>query len=481
MDAGDRSWLLRLNRRPFVAKYGIFQTDVLMAQWGQSPDRPESSRSPWSTLSGVEQVTVGSTNGPIRANLAVPGSKSFSNRLLLLAAMAEGESRLSGVLESDDCWWGIETLHRLGCEPQKEADTIVIQGCNAAPRRNDRPLYLGSAGTLGRFLPSLLMTANGGPWTIDASEQLRGRPLKPLLDVAASIGGRCDFLAEDGCLPIRTHGNSLAGGALTMSGSLSSQFVSGMLMAGPLSPRGLELTISDHIVQSDYVRITLAAMRDFGAEVEVSEAFDHFRIAPGRYRGGKLAVEADASTASYFFALAAITGGEITVNNIGSDTLQPDLRFVDVLEKLGAEIERQPHRTTVRGTGILKGNQHFDMRPLSDASLTLAAVAPYCDGPITIENVAHIRHHESDRIAVMCRALEACGIRVEEKPDGMTIYPGRPRHATQPTHDDHRVAMSLAVLGAASEGMTLIDPGCVSKTCPPFFELIGKLGIDTDC
>lgn len=324
-----------------------------------------------------------------------------------------------------------------------------------------------------------MLAAGRGDWLIEGSAQLARRPVAPLVEALNALGADIAFAGANQGLPLRVKGRGLAGGRVEMSGAQSSQFVSGALIAAPLAAAPVEIAITDHIVQDDYVRITLDVMRQFGVEVEVSPGFDRFRVEPQSYVGVAAPIEADASTATYFLALAAVTGGEIRIDNIGYGTRQPDIRLIDVLERMGCTVERGQTYVALKGPTRLRGGMTVDMKPMSDATLTLAAVAPFADAPIEIVGVEHIRAHESDRIAVMCDALRRLGISVEERRDGMKIAPGRPGSATLDTHDDHRVAMSLAVLGAAGAGVVLTDPGCVSKTCPVFFELLRDLGVES--
>ncbi|MBB4265062.1 3-phosphoshikimate 1-carboxyvinyltransferase [Roseospira visakhapatnamensis] len=446
------------------------------------PRRAEAEgrgQSPWSALAGVPHLDVAPHRAPITATLALPGSKSYSNRALILAAMADGRSTLGGLLRSDDSYWCIEALGRLGAAVTVERDTAIVMGLGRRRPLADARLYIGSAGTSARFLPGLLAAGDGGRVTLDASRQMRARPMAPLLEALRSMGAAitCPLTAD--APPLDIAGGTLRGGAVTMSGAVSSQFISGVLMAGPLAPEGVHVTIPDHVVQKDYVAMTLDMMATFGASVAVNTDLTDMRVDPGAYRPTDVMLEADASTATYFFALAAVTGGHVTVTNVGTATRQPDLRLIDILERMGCAVTRAPGQVSVAGPegGRLAGGFDVDMRPLSDATLTLAAIAPFADGPIAIHNVAHIRNHESDRIAVICRALADLGIRVEERPDGLTVHPGRPTAGVMDTHDDHRVAMALAVLGVAGEGLRLRDPGCVSKTCPPFFDLLAGLGV----
>jgi 3-phosphoshikimate 1-carboxyvinyltransferase len=438
-----------------------------------------SGLSPWSALVGVPHMNVAPHPGPITAEIALPGSKSYSNRALLCAAMAEGRSTLTGLLRSDDSYWCADSLRRLGAGVTVDGTTVTIDGLGRRRPHPEAHLYIGSAGTTARFLPGLLAAGGPGTFTLDASRQMRGRPMAPLLLALRQLGADIDCPGTADAPPLTIRGVSLLGGPVRMSGALSSQFISGVLMAGPMALNGVHVMIDDHVVQKDYVAMTLDMMEQFGAVVEADPDLTDMRVETGGYRPADIALEADASTATYFFALAAVTGGTITVTNVGTATRQPDLRFIDVLERMGCRVLREPGAVTVAGPadGRLKGGLDVDMRPLSDATLTLAAIAPFADGPVAIHGVAHIRKHESDRIAVICAALSALGVSVEERPDGLTVHPGRPSYGVMETHDDHRVAMALAVLGVAAEGVRLRDPGCVSKTCPPFFDLLAGLGV----
>lgn len=437
-------------------------------------------RSPWAGLQGVRFAEVRPAGGKITGTVTVPGSKSFTNRALILAGAAAGPSELTGLLRSDDSYWCIDALRRLGIAIEVEGTAARVSGCGARWPNPAAEVFIGAAGTIGRFLPGVLAAAPSGRYRITAGRQLMRRPVAPLIDALGELGAAISHDGDPGTFPMTISARGLAGGRLTMSGKVSSQFISGALIAAPLATGPVRLDVVDHIVQSDYVRMTLQAMAAFGVSVDHDAALTRFDIAPQRYRGHAFAIEADASTTTYFLALAAVTAGRVTVDNIGTSTLQPDLRFIDVLERMGCTVERAPGRITVAGPAKLKGGFSIDMKPMSDATLTLAAIAPFADGPVEMSGVAHIRKHESDRIAVMAHALSELGIAAEEREDGLTVHPGRPRFAELETHDDHRVAMSLAVLGAASEGVRLADPGCVSKTCPVFFDAIGLLGVPVE-
>lgn len=436
--------------------------------------------SPWTALKGVKALKVSAYADAIKTEIAVPGSKSFSNRALIVAAMAEGVTRLTGLLKSDDTYWCADALKRLGAGVDFSGEVATITGIGRRRPNPDGRLHVGSAGTIARFLPTFLAAGEAGEWTVTASKQMSKRPVGPLFDAIRAGGGSVTSLAAENCYPAVITGSSFKAGKLEMAGNVSSQFISGILLGSAQAEAPLELTVTGGIVQSDYVRITLDVMRHFGVEVEVNEAFDHFKVNPIGYTAKDLLVEADASTATYFAALAAVTRGDVTLTNIGQRTRQPDYGFLEILEKLGCTVTRGDTQTRIENDGPLKGGFTFDMKPLSDATLTLATIAPFCDGPITALNVAHIRHHESDRISAICAELTKAGIQVDEHDDGLTVYPGTPKFAKLDTHEDHRVAMSLAVMGVASHGVELEGPGCVSKTCPSFFEELEKLGIGVE-
>lgn len=438
-------------------------------------DLPDSD-TPWTSLKGVAAVAVSPMAEPIVAELMVSGSKSVSNRALILAAMADGETQLSGLLRSDDTWWCSDALRRLGAKVEFDGTDALVSGIGQK-RPISGDLHVGSAGTISRFLPPMLVAGDAGEWRITASRQMTTRPVGALFDALREGGAQIDCVEKENCYPAVLRGDSFSGGAISMSGAVSSQFISGVLMGAGASKKGVQLSVEGGIVQSEYVQITLDIMRHFGAKIDASADFTRFDVAPTGYYAKDLVVEADASTATYFAALAAVTGGKITMQNLGRNTRQPDYGFLDILERMGATVGRGDVASSVEMKGQLKGGFDVDMRPLSDATLTLAAIAPFADGPIHMHGVAHIRHHECDRISAMCASLSAVGIKVEEHEDGLTVYPGTPKFAVLDTFEDHRMAMSLAVLGVAGSGVELLEPGCISKTCPSFFEQLAAIGV----
>lgn len=411
---------------------------------------------------------------PIRGAVVVPGSKSLSNRYLLLAAAARGESRVSGLLDSDDVQNGSACVEALGAALTPDGDAVKVQGVDGKFAAQGRRIYLGAAGTLARFLPGLLAAADGEKFTLEASSQLAGRPIDGLAAPLRMLGARIET-PKAASFPMTIDAVGLNGGEAVVDGSISSQFVSGLLMAAPLARGPVHVRSSSPIVQADYVRLTTQAMTMFGARVE-TEA-DGWRVFPTRYAGAEVAVEADASTASYFAALAAATAGEVTITNLSLDTGQPDIRFLQALERMGARIVSGKNGVTVSGPSRLSGGFEIDFQPMSDTALTLAALAPFADKPIRITGIKHIRRHESDRVAAMAAELRRAGVPAQEYDDGWLIEPASPKPVRHETYDDHRMAMALAVMAARGEGAELDNPGCVAKTCPRFFELIGMLGV----
>lgn len=437
------------------------------------------ARSPWA-LRDVHVAEISPAANPIIGELVVPGSKSFTNRALILAAVAKGRSRVDGILKSDDSYWCIDTLKKLGIDIQVDGYTATVEGCDGSWPVSEANVYVGAAGTTARFLPGMLAAAKEGNWVVEGSERMNERPMLPLLQALRDLGANLTYLGQEGHLPIRVLGTGLQGGMVNISGSTSSQFISGLLQACVYANEPVQIQITDHIVQHAYVKITLDLMRQFGAKIEHDAELTTITVYPGRYEARDVVLEADASTAGYFFALAALTNGRVRVNNLSYQTNQPDIALVDILEKMGCEVTRGDDFVEVRGTEQLKGGFDISMKELSDQTLTLAVLAVFADGPIAIHDVGHIRMHESDRIRVICEALKQVGIQTEERDDGLTVYPGTPSAATLGSHDDHRVAMALSMLGAKVPGIRILDPGCISKTCPTFYEEIRKLGLQVE-
>ncbi|MFJ9706872.1 3-phosphoshikimate 1-carboxyvinyltransferase [Streptomyces sp. NPDC101234] len=400
----------------------------------------------------------------------IPGSKSVTARALFLAAAADGVTTLVRPLRSDDTEGFAEGLARLGYRVGRTPDTWQVDGRPQGPALPEAEVYCRDGATTARFLPTLA-AAGHGSYRFDASEQMRRRPLAPLTRALRDLGVDLRHEAAEGHHPLRIEAAGVEGGEVTLDAGQSSQFLTALLLLGPLTRKGLRIRVTD-LVSAPYVEITIAMMRSFG--VEVAREGEVFVVPAGGYRATTYAIEPDASTASYFFAAAAVTGQEVTVPGLGRGALQGDLGFVDVLRRMGADVEIAEDRTTVRGTGGLRGLT-VNMRDISDTMPTLAAIAPFADGPVRIEDVANTRVKECDRLDACAENLRRLGVGVSTGDDWIEIRPGTPAPAEIKTFGDHRVVMSFAVTGLRTPGISFDDPGCVKKTFPGFHEAFGEL------
>ncbi|MGY5008447.1 3-phosphoshikimate 1-carboxyvinyltransferase [Streptomyces sp. 900105755] len=402
--------------------------------------------------------------------VAIPGSKSVTARALFLAAAADGVTTLVRPLRSDDTEGFAEGLARLGYRVGRTPDTWQVDGRPQGPALPEAEVYCRDGATTARFLPTLA-AAGHGSYRFDASEQMRRRPLAPLTRALRDLGVDLRHEAAEGHHPLRIEAAGVEGGEVTLDAGQSSQYLTALLLLGPLTRKGLRIRVTD-LVSAPYVEITIAMMRSFG--VEVAREGEVFVVPPGGYRATTYAIEPDASTASYFFAAAAVTGREVTVPGLGRGALQGDLGFVDVLRRMGADVEIAEDRTTVRGTGTLRGLT-VAMRDISDTMPTLAAIAPFASGPVRIEDVANTRVKECDRLDACAENLRRLGIEAATGDDWIEIRPGTPAPAEIKTFGDHRVVMSFAVTGLRTPGISFDDPGCVKKTFPGFHEAFGEL------
>ena len=395
----------------------------------------------------------------------VPGSKSITNRALVLAALAEGESTLEGVLHSDDTRHMRSALSTLGIAIEDLGPTtLLVRGGRGRLRAPQEPLFVGNSGTTVRFLSALACLVPG-PVTLVGDEAMARRPIQDLVDGLRQLGMQID--CETGCPPLTVHGGRLPGGALSMRGDRSSQYFSALLMAAVLADGPVTVDISGNLVSRPYIDITRRMIADFGGAVDVT-SLGYRVLSRSSYAARGYTIEPDASSASYPFALAAVTGGTITVPGLGLSALQGDYGFLDVLSRVGASVEKRETNTTVTGTGTLRGIA-VDMHDISDTVMTLAAIAPLLSGETGISNVANIRIKETDRLLATVQELERLGQVVKHGDDWLSVDPRPVTPATVHCYADHRMAMSLAVLGAAAGGVSIEDPGCVAKTYPGYW------------
>lgn len=412
--------------------------------------------------------------GPLNATIRPPGSKSLTNRALVCAALAEGQSVISNALVSDDTGYMIGSLRTLGLTVHEDEDgtEITVTGCEGRFPSDDAELFVGNAGTAMRFLTAALTVGNGR-YTVDGDERMRERPIGDLVDGLRQLGTRLE--AREGRYPpVTVHADGLPGGACSINGGTSSQFISAVLMASPYARQDVILHVTHGLVSAPYVAMTRRVMADFGVAVFEPEPHTYVVRLGERYRGTRYAVEPDASAASYWFAAAAVTGGTVRVDGIGGTSVQGDIAFVELLREMGCEVRQSADWTEVSG-GLLHGIT-ANMTDISDTAMTLAAAALFADSPTRITGIANIRVKESDRIAAMATEARKLGAQVEELPDGMVVHPAPLRGARIETYADHRIAMSFAVVGLRQPGVVITDPGCVAKTYPAFFDELARWG-----
>lgn len=422
---------------------------------------------------------------PVHGSVIVPGSKSLTNRALLVAGAASGKTTLHGVLESDDTAAMIEALRAVGVIITHDPITCRAEVMGLAgpptfvPGIDMVPITVNvrKSGTTARFLVPFLASGRG-LFTVDAHEQMRARPMDDLLVSLSAIGVRSESMTETGRLPLRLIADGLDGGTVRIPGTTSSQFLSGLLLAAPLARSQMIIEVVGELVSVPYVDLTLSVMRAFGAEVE-NVNYERFLVTPTGYRSpGEYAIEPDASAASYFFAAAVATGGSVRIRGLGRKAEQGDVRFADVLAELGATVRRDNDDLEVSANGPLLAGT-VNMMDCSDTAQTLAAIAPLASGPISVTGIGFIRHKETDRIAAVVRELTRLGVRATADDDGFTIHPGPVRPTIVETYDDHRMAMSFTILGLARPGVSIANPSCVAKTFPTFFDVVERMRLET--
>ena len=407
---------------------------------------------------------------PVVGTLTPPGSKSITNRALILAALAGHPVTLTGCLESEDTAVMVDSLRRLGYAVTIDGTTFHVEPGPTANSGDPTPidLFVGNSGTTVRFLTAML-ALRPGTYRLDGVARMRERPIGDLIEALAHLGVRAE--APTGCPPVTLHGGGWRGGTVPIRANVSSQFLSGLLLAAPFADcEGSGFEVEGTLVSEPYVTMTLEMLRQWGLTATVDRV-------PGRQRTTltQYAIEPDASAASYLFAIAAITGGEITVPGLGRDSLQGDVAFVDALAQMGCKMDCAPEGITVHG-GPLRGIT-IDMNAISDTVMTLAVVALFAVGPTQITNVGHIRHKETDRLHALAVELRRLGATVDEQADGLTIHPAPLRGTVLHTYDDHRMAMSLALVGLRIPGVVIDHPACVAKTYPDFFADLARLTI----
>jgi 3-phosphoshikimate 1-carboxyvinyltransferase len=423
----------------------------------------------------TDKLQIKPPGRPVRGEILPPGSKSITNRALVCAALADGTSVLSGALDSEDTRVMVEGLKQLGIavEVNDLGQTLRIKGCAGKPTAAKADIFVGNSGTTIRFLTALV-TLGEGKFGLDGIARMRERPIKDLADALNLLGAEVNCEGANGCPPVTVKAVGLTGGTTKVNGSISSQFLSGLLMAAPCARSHVAVEVVGTLVSVPYVTMTLAVMKAFGASASADASHSKIEIpAVGHYRACDYTIEPDASAASYFWAAAAVTGGEVTVLGLNRDSLQGDVGFVECLAQMGCEVIYSEDSITVVGKP-LQGID-IDMNAISDTVQTLSVVALFAKGATRIRNVGHIRHKETDRIGAVATELRKLGATVVEHTEGLDITPGALRGAEIETYNDHRMAMSFAIAGLLQPGVTILNPGCTAKTYPQFFDDLERL------
>ncbi|NMC77516.1 MAG: 3-phosphoshikimate 1-carboxyvinyltransferase [Candidatus Methanofastidiosa archaeon] len=409
----------------------------------------------------------------IDAKIKAPPSKSYTHRALFIASLAEGKSKITDPLISDDTKYTLNSLRELGVniiEKNNQGQiSFEISGCSGNLKQPKKPLYIGNSGTTLRFLMAISSLVNGEV-IIDGDEEIRKRPVKGLEDSLISLGLR--VRSNEGCPPVRISSKGIFGGETVIQPRESSQYLSGLLIASPYSKPYLNIRVEGNVPSSPYVDMTIDLMNKFGVDIERKD-FSEFHVRPSKYTGQDYVVEGDYSNSSYFLAIAAIGRGKVTIDNLDKNSKQADRFFVDILEMMGCKVEWGINSVILKGEG-LRGIE-VDMKKSPDIVPTLAVVSAFAKGPTKINNIETLRFQETDRLAAVSKELSKIGCNVEEGKDYMIIFPDELKGAEIETYKDHRMAMSFAVAGLFIEGIKIRDPDCVSKSYPTFWKDFSKI------
>jgi len=407
----------------------------------------------------------------------VPGSKSITNRALLLAALAEGTSTIQGALFSDDSRYFLKCLIDLGFPVQiEEASSMVsVTGFGGKIPKKEASIYVGSAGTAARFLTAMLGLSDG-IYHLDASKQMKKRPMKPLLDSLESIGVKVVYEEREGFFPFTIYGCTHTKSSIQVDISNSSQFLSALLMSAPMKKEGLFIKLVGGSHALSYVKITTKMMEQFGCQT-ITEGNRIYRVLPEQsYQAQIYQVEPDVSAACYFYAMAPLLNTKSLVSYVHSDSMQGDIRFLSILKEMGCSVSDTPEGILVSApaSGSYKGIT-VDMGDCSDQTMTLAAIAPFADGPVKIRGIEHIRLQESNRMDAICKELTRMGITCTEAETGIDIIPGTPKPATIETYEDHRIAMAFSLVGLRVPGIVIHHPECCKKTFENYFDILDSI------
>ncbi|MFU8888479.1 MAG: 3-phosphoshikimate 1-carboxyvinyltransferase [Trueperaceae bacterium] len=425
-----------------------------------------------------------SPRGPLDALANVPGSKSISNRALLVAALAGGRSRLEGALVAEDTTVMVAALRALGAvvgHPDDDPTVIEVDGVDGRWPRVGGDLDLALSGTSLRFLTAAVALGRGR-YRLDGSARMRERPIGDLVSALRGLGVRVRAAGGDAFPPVEIDADGLPGGTTEVAGDRSSQFLSGLLIAAPYARAATTVRVTGELQSRPFVDLTLAVMRDFGVEVE-RVGYERFAVAPGRYRARPYRVEGDAMAAGYAWGAAAMAGGRVRVGNVGAGSRQGDRALLDLLARMGCEVRWEAEASTLAAPpdGRLRSGT-FDLNDLPDQAQTLAVLALAADGPVEIVRVGNLRIKETDRLRALATELRKFGAEVDERADALRVVPpaAPPGRVEVETYGDHRMAMAFALAGARWPGVVVHDPACVAKTYPAFFDDLRAWGVGVE-
>ncbi|MEY4668127.1 MAG: 3-phosphoshikimate 1-carboxyvinyltransferase [Pseudomonadota bacterium] len=432
----------------------------------------------------MKTLTLIPPNAPISHTFEVLGSKSYTNRSLIIAALASGVSKLSLASVSADSETMTKALRLLGVSIEEESGphgtTLIVEGTGGALNPYHGEINVGPAGTTMRFLTALCAAIPGIDVVLSGSERMHARPIKELVTALRSLGAEIEYLGTEGCPPLRIRSKThLKGGSITMNGTVSSQFISAVLLTAPLNTNKLIVEIEGEQISKSYIDMTLQTVREFGVTI-TNESYRRYVCAAGqKYQSRVTQIEGDASGASYLWGLAAISRGKVTVRNVNPQSAQGDIHFPEALMRMGCSVSSDARSITVTGPKALKGIE-IDMSNMPDVAQTLATVAAFADGVTTMRGLSTLRVKETDRIAALHTELAKMGIRCESGPDYLIVHGGEPHGARIKTYEDHRMAMSFAIMSARVPGIQIEEPHVVEKSFPTFWEALRESGINVE-
>ncbi|MBU1052405.1 MAG: 3-phosphoshikimate 1-carboxyvinyltransferase [Proteobacteria bacterium] len=408
-----------------------------------------------------------------KCEIDVPGSKSYTHRLLIASALSDGRCTLKNCLKSEDTILTLETLRLMGIKIENSEKEVIVHGSKGILKAYDKPIYLSNSGTSMRLLTGVAALGDG-LYTLTGTERMSQRPIQDLLDGLSSLGVEARSIDNNGCPPVAIKGGKIKGGYVELKCNISSQFLSSVLLISPYTQEGIKIKVIEGPVSKPYIDMTIDIMAKLGVDIK-RNGYNEFTIAGQQiYRAGSFYVEPDCSQAGYFWAAAAITGSEIKVKGISKESRQGDLKLTGLFEQMGCKVNFESDGITVKG-GSLIGIE-TDMADMPDMVPTLAVVAAFADGTTVIKNVEHLKAKESDRLAAVINELTKTGIEAKSVGSDLVIKGGTPTGANIETYNDHRIAMSFAVLGLKTPGIFIKDEMCVEKSFPNFWEVFDKLG-----